>query len=168
MFGFIKKIFGMDAERTPISTVFTELNTLGRKQLVMPVEIFRLSTALAESPEREIVVASLLKDYVAHSSAHVRRATVIAFRKMEDYRSAEVTEAIFQRLSDENPWVVYDAAWYFQNTKPSEPKILAKLKTIAGDAVELSNEELEIPFDLISDANLQAKHQAAKAVQAMI
>ena len=167
MFDFIKNLFGVSAEKSPLSALFTEVNMLGRKQMAMPIEFIGLSSRLAESAEgtdRQLVIDTLLKDYIAHKSMYVRRAAAIAFRKMDDLDSPEVNEAMFQRLSDENDWVIYDAAWFFEKNKSASGKILEKLKEIAGDAVKYDKDELEIPFDSISDAHLQAQYQAAKAV----
>lgn len=168
MFEAIKKMFGMEVEKSPLSALFVELNELGRKQTVMPIEIFGLSTRLAESTEgadRQLVITTLLKDYVAHKNAFVRRAATIAFRRMDNLDNPDITEAMYERLSDDNPWVVYDAAWFFQKHNCATGKIAAKLFEIAGDAAKYDVEELEVPFDLISDAKLQAQYMAAKALR---
>jgi 3-methyladenine DNA glycosylase AlkC len=167
MFGFLKKIFGMDAPETPLQTLFSEVNTMGRKERIMPVEMFGLSTRLAEAEERDEVIAMILKDFIAHKSLFVRRTAVIALRKMEDAPSEAVIEAVYARLSDDVAWVVYDAAWFFKSKKVKNDKVLAKLKEIAGEKVKYSNDELEIHFDDISDADLQAVHEAARAVHAI-
>ena len=168
MFEAIKKMFGMEVEKSPLSALFVELNELGRKQTVMPIEIFGLSTRLAESAEgaeRQVVVSTLLKDYVAHKNAFVRRAATIAFRRMDDLDNPAITEAVYERLSDENSWVVYDAAWFFQKHNCATGKITEKLQEIAGEAAKYDLEELEVPFDFVSDADLQARYMAAKALR---
>jgi HEAT repeat protein len=167
MFEFLKKIFSMDAPETPLQSLLSEVNNMGRKERIMPVEMFGLSTRLAESDERAQVIAAILKDYIHHKNHFVRRTAVIALRKMDDAPSPEVIEAVYARLSDDVPWVVYDAAWFFKSKKTKNEKVLDKLKAIAGEKVKYSEDELEVPFDNISDADLQAVHEAARAVHAI-
>jgi hypothetical protein len=168
MFETIKKIFGMEVEKSPLSALFTEVNELGRKSTCMPIEIIGLSSRLAESAEgadRQVVIDTLLKDYVAHKNAFVRRAATIAFRRMDDLDNPTVTEAMYQRLSDDNAWVVYDAAWFFEKHQSATGKIVEKLQEIAGEAAKYDLEELQVPYDSVSDADLQARYMAAKALK---
>ena len=170
MFDFIKDLLGMDDEKSPLASIFREMNELGRMDTVNPFTIFGLSNRLVESAEgtdRQIVIDILLKEYVAHKSMFVRRAATIAFRRMENLDNPAVTEAMYERLSDESAWVVYDAAWFFKTHKFETGKILDKLHEIAGDAAKYDTDELEIPADSISDADLQAKYMAAKAIRSI-
>ncbi len=169
MFDFIKDLLGIDAEKSPLMPLFREMNELGRMQTVNPFTIFGLSNRLVESAEgtdRQVVIDILLKEYIAHKSMFVRRAATIAFRRMENLDNPEVTEAMYERLSDESAWVVYDAAWFFKIHKFETGKISDKLHEIAGECVKYEIDELEVPADSVTDADLQAKYMAAKAIKA--
>jgi hypothetical protein len=163
----LKKLFG-GGNKNPITPLTKQLDTLGGKQFIMPIEIFSLANAFVEFPDKNSVIETLTQEkYAAHTSPHVRRVVVITLRRMQIFDLPNVVELMYQKLDDSNPWVAYDAAWYFKESKLKVDKITKKLKEIAGDKADMSEEELKnLSSEHLSDAEIRLQIEAAEALKA--
>jgi hypothetical protein len=161
----LKKIFG-GGKKNPLAPLTKQLDILGTKQFIMPIEMFQLANAFVESPDKNAVIETLLDPkYANHASPHVKRVCAITVRRLELYDNADVVEMMYQKLSDSSAWVAYDAAWFFKDAKLKNDKITQKLKEIAAEKANMTAEELkELSSEHLSDADVRLQIQAAEAL----
>ncbi|MDF7817462.1 hypothetical protein P1X15_07645 [Runella sp. MFBS21] len=165
---FWKNLFG-GGDKNPLSPLTSQLDALGNKQTIMPVEMFQLANSFVEYPDNQAVIDTLVNEkYANHKSLYVRRVVIIALRRKQIFDVPKVNQMMYEKLSDPVGWVAYDAAWFFKEAKVYDEKIIKKLTELASDKVGLSADELKkISDDNLSDAQVRAQIEAAEALQAI-
>jgi hypothetical protein len=149
-------------------TKFSELleTLLKRKDGIMPIEIARLSVAFSELPRRREVVTKLMSALFDHDSSDLRRIAIHACRRAKVFDVPGLQKALIEKLSDEDPWIRYDAAWTIGEAGYDGTEVRKALTKLAG--------KTKLPRDEIardknpSNAELSARVQARKALDALL
>ena len=144
-----------------------QLDFLGTKQAIMPIEMFQLANSFVEHSDSKETVDTLTDPkYSNHKSLYVRRVAIIALRRKAIFDDQRVIDMMYDKLSDPVGWVAYDAAWYFKEAKINQEKIVTKLTELAGDKINLSPEDLKkISEDNLSDDKVRLQIEATEAVR---
>nr|CAP48572.1 putative integron gene cassette protein [uncultured bacterium] len=149
--------------------MFSRFNRLVRRSValgnsfpIMPIDEIRLSVEFAELPNQPKVIDRLIRELFDHENMHVRRIAVNACRRSEHFDEPGLRDALVRRLSDEEAWVRYDAAWAIGDAGYDDAEIRNGLRAAAGDAKLPGDEERRAENP--SDADLSAKVRALEVL----
>ncbi len=172
--GVLKLKIGKEADQEQTSNqmdglvgLTQQLDNLGKKQMIMPIEIFQLANSLVEHEDSQETINTLTSStYANHKSLYVRRVAIIALRRKAIFDDQKVIDMMYEKLSDPVGWEAYDAAWYFKEAKINDEKITRKLKELAGDKINLNEEELKkISDENMSDDVIRLQIEATEALR---
>jgi hypothetical protein len=152
--------------KAKIDRVFAEVYAVADQYPVMPIDVARLSGALAKCPKPEKVVARLLAELVDHENPSLRRIGIHACRKTGFFQAPGLREALLGKLSDPNPWVRYDAAWAIKDGAYDGKDVRESLAVLATD-VKLPEDEERLKVNP-SNAELAAKVRARAALDSLL
>ena len=149
--------------------VFSRFDRLVRKSVemgnsfpIMPIEEALLSAKFAELPDQPKVVDRLIRELFDHENMHVRRIAIGACHRSQYFEAPGLRDALLRRLSDEEAWVRYDAAWAIGDAGYDDDETRSALKAAAGDA-KLPEDEARLAENP-SDADRSAKVRALKSL----
>ncbi|NME70449.1 hypothetical protein [Flammeovirga aprica] len=129
--------------REKIKNYITLLEEIGEKEFLMPIEEIRLGNQFAELKDIELLKKNLLVDkYLNHKNFHVKRVIAIAFRRLEKFDDLEINNAMKKFLNDPAHWVVYDAIWYFKESKTVDKNIIQIIENLSANTA-LTEEQLQ-------------------------
>ncbi|MEC5126833.1 HEAT repeat domain-containing protein [Verrucomicrobiales bacterium BCK34] len=135
---------------------------LGNSFPIMPIDEIRLSVEFAELPNQSKVIGRLIRELFDHDNMHVRRIAVNACRRSKHFDEPGLRDALLLRLSDEEAWVRYDAAWAIGDAGYDDDEIRSALKAAAGDLTLPEDEERRAKNP--SNADLSAKERALEVL----
>jgi hypothetical protein len=147
-----------------------QLDYLGTKQAIMPIEMFQLANSFVEHSDSKETIDTLTDPkYANHKSLYVRRVAIIALRRKAIFDDQRVIDLMYDKLSDPVGWVAYDAAWYFKEAKINQEKIVVKLTELAGDKINLNAEDLKkISDENLSDDKVRLQIEATEALRSIL
>jgi hypothetical protein len=114
-----------------IAGLTQQLDNLGTKQTIMPIEMFQLANAFVEHENSQEMINALTNTkYANHQSLFVRRVVIIGLRRKAIFDNQQIVDMMYNKLSDPVGWVAYDAAWYFKEAKINNEKSLRNLRSL--------------------------------------
>lgn len=138
--------------------------TLAHAGGMLPMQMARLATEFAQSPNPSMIVAQLLRELFDHESSHVRRVAVLSCQRIREFQVPGLQEALVRKLADPDWWVRYDAARTIREAGYDDDQV-RKALTLLADEVKLPEAEAELQKR--SNAELSARVQARKALDAL-
>jgi hypothetical protein len=165
-----KNIVENDLTSSDIRLLTQELDELGSQEFIMPIQMFQLANKFVEHVNSNETIAALTNEkYIHHSSAFVRRVVIIVLRRKALFDNPKVVELVYQKLSDPEAWVAYDAAWFFKEAKVDQEKIKTKLTELAADKINLNEVELKkLSDEFLSDSKVRLQIEATEALRSNI